>query len=104
MQHFVDRGPIGLATSHIQIADFPACIENQRGWTSDVDGIDPDRLVYAVLLCDGTVLVQQKRKRDGVLFEKLFRLEQSVTFFRGNKHERSVASDLFFLRLKLSHA
>src|SRR5208337_3290751 len=71
----------------------------------NVHGIHAERMMKPVSLGDGTILIQQNRKRDGMLLQEFPRLPCAIAFFGCHEcHLRSCRFDFLFSRLKLSHA
>src|ERR1035441_4563435 len=71
----------------------------------DVERIGSEGVMDPVLFGHGAILVQQKRRREGMLLQKLCRFPYPVALFRGNKHKlRSRNLNFRLSRLELSHA
>src|SRR5947209_297099 len=50
----------------------------------NVDGIFPQSVIQAISLRHGSILIEQKRKRDGMLLQKPFRLPHASSFLGGD--------------------
>src|SRR5271163_1051109 len=86
LRNLLDRRSIGLAVAAIDVSHRSVSVDDQRSRMRNVDRIFSEPVIKAVCLGHGAVLIEQKRKRDRMLFQKLHRLEHAVALLSGDKN------------------
>lgn len=100
IEYFLDWRAIGLIVSAVNISNHRTAIDDQSCRMCDAESVMPKCMIEAIRFRHRAILIQQERKRNRMLAEKLRRPPNAVPFFSGNICEVGTKSaDLFFVRL-----